>query len=191
MLSWRQHIQNLITKLARFTGVVYKIRKFAPKKVLIMLYNALIGSCLRYGIRSWGSSSPQLLSTLQTAQNKIRAILFLSYTSDAKPVFSELKILNVISTYEHEVAKLFHSVVNNYCPKTFSDFFELSTHRYTTRLGQNSCFSLMKAKTELGKKSLRFSGVKVWANLPLSAKDISESKNFNKELKKYFIGLNM
>ena len=187
MLSWREHIQNLTTKLARFTGVVYKIRNFAPKKVLMMLYNALIGSCLRYGIRSWGSSSPQLLNTLQIAQNKIiRAILFLSYTSDVKPGLLELKVLNVKSTYEHEVAKLFHSVVYNYCPKTFSNFFELSTHRYATRLRQNSCFSLMKAKTELGKKSLKFSGVKIWANLPLSVKDISESKKFNKELKKIF-----
>ena len=185
MLSWREHIQNLITKLAKFTGVVYKIRKFAPKKVIMMLYNALIGSCLRYGVRSWGSSSPQLLNSLQIAQNKIiRAMLFLPYTSDVRPGLVELKTLNLKGTYQHEIAKLFHSVVYNYCPKTFSDFFELSTHRYTTRLRQNSCFSLMKAKTELGKKSLKFSGVKIWAKLPLSVKNIPESKKFNKEIKK-------
>ena len=76
-LSWREHIQNLKTKLAKFAGVVYKLRNFATKKVLMMLYNALVGSCLRYGIRSWGSSSPQLLNTLQATQNKIiQAILF-------------------------------------------------------------------------------------------------------------------
>ena len=42
----------------------------------------------------------------------------------------------------------------------------------------------MKAKTELGKKSLKFSGVKMWAKLPLSVKNIPESKKFNKEIKK-------
>ena len=107
-------------------------------------------------------------------------------TSDVKSGYSELKVLNVKQTCEHEVAKLFHSVLNNYCPETFSNFFELSTHSYATRLRQNSCFSLMKAKTELGKKSLKFSGVKIWASLPVSVKDITEPKKFNKKLKSYF-----
>ena len=45
----------------------------------------------------------------------------------------------------------------------------------------------MKPKTELGKKSLRFSGVKVWAKTDLSLKEIPDSKKFNKEMKKSFI----
>ena len=44
----------------------------------------------------------------------------------------------------------------------------------------------MKAKTELGKTSLKFSGVKIWASLPVSVKDITEPKTFNKKLKSYF-----
>ena len=187
-LTWQEHIQNLLTKLAKFTGMMYKIRHFAPRKVLMMLYNALVGSYLRYSIRAWGASGSHFINKLQTAQNKVvRSILFLPYTSNTHSGFSDLKILSVVNTYEHEVSKLFHSVVYEYCPSYFLNYFDISTHEYSTRFRQNACFSLMKPKTELGKKSLRFSGVKVWAKTDLSLKEIPDSKKFNKEMKKSFI----
>ena len=67
-LSWHEHIQNLQTKLAKFTGVVYKIRNFVPRKILVMLYNSLVGSYLRYGIRAWGSSSPNFRNTSSSSK---------------------------------------------------------------------------------------------------------------------------
>ena len=186
-LSWQDHVQNLNTKLAKFTGVIYKMRNFTPRKILMMLYNGLVGSYLRYGIRAWGSCSLHLRNTLQTAQNKvIQAILFSPYASDVIDKFSELRILNVESVYEHEIAKLMHSVLYNYNPTAYSDFFKLSTHRYATRLKQNSCFTIIKPKTEFGKRSLKFYGVKVWTKLPLSLKEIPEPQKFNDQFKKLY-----
>ena len=113
-LSWQNHVQNLQTKLAKFTGLVYKIRNFVPRKIIMMIYNALVGSYLRYAIRAWGSCSPHLKNTLQAAQNKaIRALMFLPYTSNVQACFSDLKILNVDHVFEHETAKLLHSVIYN------------------------------------------------------------------------------
>ena len=153
-----------------------------------MIYNALIGSKFRYGVRAWGSSSCHLRNSLQTAQNKLlRAILFLSFTSNVHHVFSELKLLKVENIYEHEISKLFHSVVHNYCPSAFLDFFEHAPHGYATRLRQNCCFSLSKPKTEFGKKSLKFSGVKIWTKVPLSIKEIPDSKQYNKVSKTFFL----
>ena len=186
-LSWQDHIQSLQTKIAKFTGLVYKIRNFAPRKVLMMLYDALVGSYLRYGIRAWGSSSPHLKSTLQTAQNKaVRALLFLPHMSNVSSRFTELRILNVENLYEHEVAKLLHSVHHNYCPSAFSNFFEISSHTHSTRLRQNSSFSLIKPKSEFGKKSLKFAGVKIWFKLPSNLKEVSEPSKFNLAFKKHY-----
>ena len=56
-LSWQEHINILQTKLSKFSGLVFHLRTFVPKNVIIMLYNALVGSHLRYGITSWGSSA--------------------------------------------------------------------------------------------------------------------------------------
>ena len=184
-LSWQEHIQSLQTKLAKFNGVIYKIRNFVPRKILMMLYNALVGSYLRYGIRAWATCSPHLLNSLQAAQNKIiRAIMFLPYTSNVLTCYSDLKILPVEKVFEHETAKLIHSISYNYNPPAFSNFLPLSTHRYATRLRQNSIFFISKPKTEMGKKSIKFFGVKLWIRLPLTLKDMNEPKKFNSEFKK-------
>ena len=93
-LSWQEHIQSLQTKLAKFSGVVYKTRHFIPTKILMMLYNALVGSYLRYGIRAWGTCSPHLRNALQASQNKVvRALLFLPYRSNVQACFADLKSL--------------------------------------------------------------------------------------------------
>ena len=75
-LKWDKHLQNLVTKLSKANGVFYKIRNLVPRKIILLLYNALVGSYLRYAITSWGSCSPTLLSALQAAQNKIIKTIF-------------------------------------------------------------------------------------------------------------------
>ena len=98
-------------------------------------------------------------------------------------MFNHLKILNVENIYKHEVVKLIHSVHYNYCPPAFHNFFELSSHTYSTRLKQNSSYALSKPKTDLGKRSLKFSGVKIWSKLAQSVKDHSERKKINSAFK--------
>ena len=121
-LNWQEHIKNIQTKLARITGIFYKIRHYVPTKILLMLYNALAGSYLRYGILAWGSCSTP--STLQSSQDKVlRAILFKPYTADVTTDYTQLKVLNVKNMYYHEVSKMIHSVYYLYCPLAFFKFF--------------------------------------------------------------------
>ena len=101
--------------------------------------------------------------------------------------FTFLKVLKVENVYQHEVAKCIHSVRYNYSPDAFKNFLLLSTHSYATRLRQNSHFSLTKPSTEFGKKSLRFSGVKIWFKLSQEVKEISDPKKFNNAVKAFLL----
>ena len=185
MLKWDKHLQNLLTKLSKANGIFYKIRNLVPRKILFLLYNALVDSYLRYSITSWGSFSSTHLTALQTAQNKIlRTIFFKPLDFDISSLYPQQKIFDVENVYRHEVNKLIHSVYYQYSPDTFLNYFERILHNYSTRLNQNTNFTTTRPKSELGKKSLKFSGVKQWNNLPLSLKEITEPIKFNKELRK-------
>ncbi len=46
-LSWKFHISELSKKLSRSVGMLYKIRDFTPKKVLVSLYHSIFKSNLR------------------------------------------------------------------------------------------------------------------------------------------------
>ncbi len=152
------------------------------------MYNALVGSYLRYGIRSWGSCSETLFSVIKNAQNKIvKALLFLPHLSDAISEYSTIKMLTVKDIFNMEVVKLIHSIYHKYCPCAFANFLSLSSHNYSTRLRQNSCFSLTKAKTNFGLKSLRFSGVKIWSQVPQSIQNTLEPKKMTNMLKNMYL----
>ena len=112
----------------------------------MLLYNALVSSYLRYAVPACSSST--LLGNIQTAQNRIlRTILFKYSDTDISSGYTQLKILDVESIYAHEVTKLIHSVYYQYCPEVFSNFFERSTHTYSTRLNQNTYYKAIKTKT--------------------------------------------
>ena len=178
-LSWQEHINILQTKLSKFSGLVYRIRTLVPKKIIIMLYNALVGSYLRYGITSWGSSQSYLIKNLQSTQNKIiRNLQFLPSTAHlSADMFNHLKILNVENIYKHEVVKLIHSVHYNYCSPAFHNFFELSRHTYSTRLRQNSSYALSNQKLILAKDPSSFLELKFGQNLRISKRSFRAQKN--------------
>ena len=49
-LSWKNHLTELSKKLARATGIFYKIRHYAPRDTLTLLYHAVYTSFLSYGV---------------------------------------------------------------------------------------------------------------------------------------------
>ena len=56
-LKWSSHVNHLSLQLARYAGILYKIRDFVPQKTLCMLYNSLIYSRIQYGILIWGTAA--------------------------------------------------------------------------------------------------------------------------------------
>ena len=76
-LNFKPHISILAKKMTKSVGMLWKLRKFLPKKILISLYHAFVQSHLLYGIVTWGPSiSSTTLNQLQLLQNNsIRAIV--------------------------------------------------------------------------------------------------------------------
>ena len=55
-LNWSCHIQHLSLQLARYSGLLYRIRNFLDRKTLCMLYYSLIYSRIQCGIVTWGTA---------------------------------------------------------------------------------------------------------------------------------------
>ena len=64
-MNWHTHIQYVCTKLSKAAGIIYKVRKKVPHKVLLLLYHSLVATHLRYGIASWGSAKTTALGKLK------------------------------------------------------------------------------------------------------------------------------
>ena len=78
-LSWKDHIEFLITKLSQVAGVIYKLRKYLPMHAKMQIYNSLVASYIRYSIPAWGNTTQSILNRLQSAQNIIIAQSYILY----------------------------------------------------------------------------------------------------------------
>ena len=183
-LNWRAHIEALCTKISQATGAFLKLRRLVSTKTITMVYNSLVGSHLNYGILIWGTAKQLFLRKLQIAQNKlIRLMTFSDPMQNVDHHFTALKILKVNQIHNWEVAKFIYQVDNDLVPQVFINLLPKISHNYNTRSREKMKWRLPAPKTELGKSSIKFAGVKLWATLSASLKQSASLKTFSETYK--------
>ena len=63
-LNWKPQIQKLCSKLSSVCGILSKVRHYLDRESLMLIYNSLFDSRLRYGILAWGTASEINLTKL-------------------------------------------------------------------------------------------------------------------------------
>ena len=63
-LSWKNHLDCVITKISKTIGMIAKLRHFVPSFVLTNIYKYLILPYLTYGIIAWGNASKSYLNKI-------------------------------------------------------------------------------------------------------------------------------
>ena len=113
-LNWQCHINILVRKLARATGVLYNIGRCLPYNLRSSVFNALINSHIFYPIPVWGGN-PSKLNNVFTSQKKALRALFRIKSSrvinpkdtsktyklvgNTKKVFNDNNILTALNIY--------------------------------------------------------------------------------------------
>ena len=72
-LTFRQHIDELIKKVSRGIGILYKLRPYVTTKILTSVYYAIIYPFLLYGITVWGVASKTLLNPIHIFRKNLFA----------------------------------------------------------------------------------------------------------------------
>ena len=68
-------------------------------------------------------------------------------------------------------------------PLSFDGYFQPINHHHNTRTRVNFVFSLPRPRTERGKQSIKYQGVKIWEEIPLDIQNCSDLKTFCDRLK--------
>ena len=70
-LKWTEHINQLWSKLKKYTGIFYRLRNKLPVRCPKMLYFAFVHPHLLHGIEIYANTSLVHLSKILTLNNKI------------------------------------------------------------------------------------------------------------------------
>ena len=97
--------------------------------------------------------------------------------------YYDLKILKVDKLHKWEVAKFIYKVDKDIVPHAFVNFLPKIKHNYNTISKVKMQFQLTAPRTDIGKSSIKFSGVKLWATISSTLKETSDIKAFSKAYK--------
>ena len=170
-LNWKNHMQELLSKIRRNLSVVRKIVYFLNEASLLQLYHSLIMSHIHYGITVWHNGHIALRKRKQACANKfLRLIFSLDNRASVKNIMKERNILSVNQIFHMEVSKIMQRVALKTIPMPFQCIFEnqiRGTHMQTR--SSSSFFQTHSCSTKC-KQAIRVLGPVIWNKIPENIK---------------------
>ena len=189
-LSWKNHIDNICSKISRGCWALQNLKSYLPHRFLVDVYYSLIYSHLSYCITSWGCAANTNLKSLTNLQKRaIRIVADKSFREHTNPLFIKLKLLKIPQIYKLELSKLMYKVHSNTITISDSTTFTpvSAVHHYQTRYGNDNYYRKQISKKFM-KKSVEISGPSAWSEVPSDIKRFSYFK-FKKALKEHFLNI--
>ena len=194
-LNWKAHMTHISTKIIMACGALARLRNRGINiNVLKNVYHALVHSYIRYGILIWGNTSQSVINSLQTLMNKaIRIMTNAPFGNiDLSPAYKQLEILQVSKVKSLEVGNFHFKLVNNLLPVKIGNFFLTSAdqeihHSYGLRSRSRTEPPRFSFNSTTGRKSIQYTGSKIWEDLPADIKNSETFMIFKKSYKKYLL----
>ena len=183
-LSWSHHIRSIESKVSRNIGISYKCNKILDGVHLLYLYNSLILPYLNYCAVIWGNNEKSRLTTLTNLQKQaVRCVAKAGYKDHTSPLFKKFYMLILSDTIcMNADVLMFRIMRSNVLPNLKLLMPTNVIHHYNTR-NATSIF-ITQCRTNCRKLSLKYTGAKLWSNLPVSLKSSKCINSFKNKFKK-------
>ena len=93
-LTFKSNIANLHSKLSRSLGIMFKVKRFFRKNILLQLCYTMFNSHLLYCMTVWTSTFSTYLNLIRMFQNK--AVRLIAGFDDKHPTSSIYKSYNIL-----------------------------------------------------------------------------------------------
>ena len=173
-LNWKKHIAHISSKISKGLGAMGRVSNILPKKVLLMLYNALIYPYLTYCNIVWGSACASSLSKLISLQNRaIRLITRSPFRSSCSPLFASLKLLKLMDIVKFQTVQFMFKIKYHLLPPACMHLVTVSDSQRSHFTRKKSHFTLEGCRTVVRENSVNVFGPKLWDSLPRDIQDVS------------------
>lgn len=124
-LTYAEHINNTVTKCQGLLGVMRKSAKMLPRKLLLLMYTAIVRSHLEYCSAVFGSAAQTHLKKLDVIQ-KIAARIICEAPSDAHsaPLLECLGLKSLGERRKNHILDIVRKGLNNECHPDICNMFE-------------------------------------------------------------------
>ena len=177
-LKFVSHIKHICNKISKLVGILYKLKDFLPKNILIQLCYAIAYPYIQYCNLVYANTFDTHLDPLEKLQKKlIRLIANAPFLAHTNELFLNNSILKLDD-------------VNKYCTCIFmfknrNLFLPISSHNYNTRNRDN--LRTQFQRTNVTQQNINFIGPTIWNDIPTRIKEIQTLDSFKRNLKLYLL----
>lgn len=191
-LNWKVHIDHIINKLIKFTGIFYKLRSKLTAEWLKNIYYAFVHPYILYGIEIYANTFGTYLDRLKKLNNKILRITQCQpRRSHVLDLYKRYNLLPLDHLYSQQLLVFVFKCLyyNQMVPFVFHEYFTFNrqVHAYGTR-AQND-LHIFAPNTSFKKRTVKYQCSVLWNSLPEHMKVCSSVKVFKKTSKQYLISL--
>lgn len=184
-LSWKEHVNKLISKLNSYIGLFYKSKYYLPLDCRRNLYFAMVQSNLSYCVEVYGNANKTTLNRLFISCNRVlRSLQYVDKETHVLELYKNFSALNIYNLYKFNMLKLMYKCVNfpSLVPTNFSNIFVPNSriHNYNTRGANN-----IHLVNSFNGYSIVFKMSSLWNNLPSHIKELPSFSTYCNEVKKY------
>jgi hypothetical protein len=173
-LNFNTNFEKIYKKASGRLKLLKRLRCFLTQDAAYRIYTMMIVPLLTY-------RGPVKLTYTKTQENR-----FVSLERRAKQVIGT-SVPSVLSSIRKEALLIVKRSLENEVCTNFEGYFQIHQHHMATR-NNGYLLVLPKMKLELGKQSFKYSGAKLFNDLPLSVRKTSTTTStslFNKNLKEF------
>ena len=179
-LSWDEHINKLIKKIASGVGALKRIRTFVPATTLQYIFNSLIQPHFDYCCVVWDKCSKTFADKLQKLQNRAARVLTYScYDASAYPLIHQLGWKKLETQRKIKKAIMVHKSLHDLTPEYLQSMFvyrsSVKVNDYDIRNTEGKLV-IPKPRTNYLKDSFSYDGAVLWNSLPV---ELRQAKSLN------------
>ena len=138
-------------------------------------YYGLVYPHVQYCGSVWGQAPKSTLKVIQILQTRAVKIISKTYHHQSLlPLYFILNFVRFDDIVQLQIAKLMHSIHCKILPEFYFNFTKVeNTHQHSSRFATSSNYNQIKSRTKKAKKTLAFSGPRVWREILSDVKSFS------------------
>ena len=116
-LNWCEHINHIKSKISKYVSIMRRVKHLLINSALYSLYYTLVMPYLNYCCDIWGNTYKSRIQHLITIQKRaIRICQNADYRSHSRPLFYQLKTLNIHDMVNFKNMMFMYKVYNKFIP---------------------------------------------------------------------------
>lgn len=177
-LRWKEQINQVTRRIRALMHKFYILREMVSRKNLVILYNSLAESLIRYCVVVWGGAFSSTIKSLQTAQNTLLKIIFKkNKLFSTKLLYEDSGLLNVRTIFTYQcILRVFHKQAK----------FNIKNTR-TTRYTHQKNLHLDFFRKSVSKRSFLYYGPKLFNLIPTNLREENNPKRFKLKVKEFIL----